>query len=91
MTLDWILAVGTLVFAITTWATLNFGYGLFRTWGERDDPATVPLAAPAEGATNDPAPPPAPTGDQAGAVGAATDPYADERARRAPAGSTPLR
>jgi hypothetical protein len=37
MTLDWILGVGTVIFAITTWATLNFGYAYFRELGRRDD------------------------------------------------------
>jgi hypothetical protein len=40
MTADWILVVGTLIFAVTTWATLNFGYAQFRELGRRDDAAS---------------------------------------------------
>jgi hypothetical protein len=45
MTLDWILAVGTVVFAFTTWATLNFGYAYFRELGRRDDEAAQRMAS----------------------------------------------
>jgi hypothetical protein len=44
MTLDWILGVGTVIFAITTWATLSFGYAYFRELGRRDDVAAAGLA-----------------------------------------------
>lgn len=46
MTPDWILAVGTLVFAFTTWATLSFGYAYFRELGRRDDLAAQRETAP---------------------------------------------
>jgi hypothetical protein len=36
MTLDWILAVGAVIFGVTTWATLAFGYARFRELGRRD-------------------------------------------------------
>jgi hypothetical protein len=40
MTPDWILAVGTIVFCFTTWATLSFGYAYFRELGRRDEADT---------------------------------------------------
>jgi hypothetical protein len=52
MTPDWILVVGTLVFALTTWATLSFGYAYFRELGRRDDAAS----ATAETAEPEPVP-----------------------------------
>jgi hypothetical protein len=59
MTLDWILGVGTVIFAITTWATLNFGYAYFRELGRRDDLDAAGLAghpSTGEGAVPDAAP-----------------------------------
>jgi hypothetical protein len=59
MTLDWILGVGTVIFAVTTWATLSFGYAYFRELGRRDDVAAAGLArhaAASEDAVSDAAP-----------------------------------
>ena len=36
MTPDWILAVGTVIFGVTAWATLAYGYARFRELGRRD-------------------------------------------------------
>ena len=39
MTPDWILAVGTVIFGVTTWATLAYGYARFRELERRDSEA----------------------------------------------------
>lgn len=62
MNIDWILGVGTVVFIVTSWATLNFGYAYFRDLGQRDEAATStpdpaePAPVPAAAASDGPAP-----------------------------------
>ncbi len=60
MTPDWILAVGTVIFGITTWATLAYGYARFRELGRRDSEAAEAQAQagprPDDGTRHEPQP-----------------------------------
>ena len=58
MTPDWILAVGTVVFGVTTWATLAYGYARFRELERRDTEAAQAEARPPahDGARREPQP-----------------------------------
>lgn len=68
MTPDWILVAGTLVFFVTTWATINFGYAIFRQLGAQDDAETAsppPTEKPAPAAETATVTLPEPTGTNA--------------------------
>ena len=56
MTPDWILAVGTVIFGVTTWATLAYGYARFRELERRDSEAARTQAGPPphDGARHEP-------------------------------------
>jgi hypothetical protein len=78
MTPDWILAVGTVIFGVTTWATLAFGYARFRELGRLDSEAagTAGLRPAADGRAVTGLPPDASSGP--GTDG--NEPAADEPA-----------
>lgn len=95
MTPDWILAVGTLIFFVTTLATINYGYAVFRQLGAQDSadaeeptPAERPAPAGEPAPTVEPALTQPPT--SAGTIAAPSEPVGSARIKKPAEEAPPL-